>query len=446
MLDIFRKRQTKDGIVLGRKDGDRLVLDSVAELEHTAIFGAGSDHQRSLLQDFLLAALRQGGGAVYVDGSGDPDVRARVTAMCEAEGRIDDLMVVDFRRGGGADLPEGFTNTFNPFEEGNSDEMTQMVVSLMGDAGGDGAMWRGRATAMLTGVMRALTWLRDQGAVHLNVGSVRDYLNIRAIIDLADPKIYPDMPPAIRKSVRSYLTSLPGFQEDKGHKQAQTTHDQHGYLEMQFTKILGTLADVYGHIFFTDSGDVSLRRAMDDKRLVLFCLPSLEAAGDEIGNLGKIVVAGIRQALAQDSLDEDRSRKRSGVPFRVVLADAAYYMVDGMGPMLQAARASNMSITISADSPWHLTRMMERESISLAENIGNRIYLRLSSMQAQRHILELPVNGTTRRRMLDMNRNEGYFIGQGRSRWFGLEEPVSVISGKPRSLPRTFKVPTNVQG
>lgn len=140
------------------------------------------------------------------------------------------------------------SNTLNPFSTGSSDALTQMLVSLMDDVGGDGAMWKGRATAMLTGVIRALVWLRDQNVVDLNVGVIRDTLNLRAIIDLGDKNKNPDMPAHIRKSIRSYLTSLPGFQEDKGYKQAQTTLDQHGYLEMQFTKILGSLADVYGHI------------------------------------------------------------------------------------------------------------------------------------------------------------------------------------------------------
>src|SRR3546814_12827549 len=90
-----------------------------------------------------------------------------------------------------------------------------MVVGLMDDAGGDGAMWKGRATAMFTGVMRALGWMRDQHLIDLNVSEIRDHLTLKRIIDLADQSKFPDMRPDIRKSIKSYLSSLPGFQEEK---------------------------------------------------------------------------------------------------------------------------------------------------------------------------------------------------------------------------------------
>src|SRR3546814_10316631 len=93
--------------------------------------------------------------------------------------------------------------------------------------------------------------MRDQHLIDLNVSEIRDHLTLKRIIDLADQSKFPDMRPDIRKSIKSYLSSLPGFQEEKGYKQSQTTLDQHGYLEMQFTKILGSLVDVYGYIFHT---------------------------------------------------------------------------------------------------------------------------------------------------------------------------------------------------
>src|SRR3546814_8993894 len=97
-----------------------------------------------------------------------------------------------------------------------------MVVGLMDDAGGDGAMWKGRATAMFTCVMRALGWMRDQHLIDLNVSEIRDHLTLKRIIDLADQSKFPDMRPDIRKSIKSYLSSLPGFQAEKGYKQSRS--------------------------------------------------------------------------------------------------------------------------------------------------------------------------------------------------------------------------------
>ncbi len=68
-------------------------------------------------------------------------------------------------------------------------------------------------------------------------------MNLRRVIDLADADKYPEMPVAIRKALGAYLSSLPGFQREKGYRQSQTTLDQHGFLEMQLTRALGYLAD-----------------------------------------------------------------------------------------------------------------------------------------------------------------------------------------------------------
>src|SRR3546814_11728707 len=98
------------------------------------------------------------------------------------------------------------------------------------------------------------------------------------------------MPQQVRKSIKSYLSSLPGFQEDKGYKQSQTTLDQHGYLEMQFTKILGSLVDAYGYIFHTPYGAVDMHDVVLGRRILVIMLPALEKSGDEIANLRKNVL------------------------------------------------------------------------------------------------------------------------------------------------------------
>jgi hypothetical protein len=130
----------------------------------------------------------------------------------------------------------------NAFASGSAFGLTQMLVSLMDNAGHVGAMWEGRAVALFTGVLGALVWKRDAGLVTLNASLIRDHLSFGKITELADPKKEPHLPAPIRVSIEAYLNSLPGFQKDKGANQCQTTLDQHGYLQMQFTKILGTVA------------------------------------------------------------------------------------------------------------------------------------------------------------------------------------------------------------
>lgn len=370
------------------KTGKEVWLTNDDARQHFLVVGTTGAGKTESLLGFAANALMWGSGFLFCDGKGDVALFAKVYALARRFGREDDLLVLNFMTGNqdlGAAGGRIMSNTLNPFSTGSSDSLTQMVVSLMDDAGGDGAMWKGRATAMLTGVMRALSWLRDEGHVDLNVGEIREFMSLRRIIDLGDVNKYPDMPQPIRKTIKSYLTSLPGFQEEKGYKQAQTTLDQHGYLEMQFTKILGSLADVYGHIFFTPAGEVDMFDVVLNRRILVIMLPALEKSGDEIANLGKIVVATLKGmmgatlgATLEGSWTEvvENRVTNSPSPFIVVLDEVGYYTVEGMALMAAQARSLGFTMVYASQDIPAMKRLNEKEAASIIANTNTKVFMR----------------------------------------------------------------------
>lgn len=344
-------------------------------------------HNTEALIGFAANALSWGSGFLFCDGKGDVSLFAKMYALCRRFGREDDLLVLNFMTGNsdvaGGDIK---SNTLNPFATGSSDGLTQMIVSLMDDAGGDGAMWKGRATAMLTGVMRALCWLRSNGLIDLNVGTIRDYMSLKMIIELGKQSNYPDMDPEVRVSINSYLTSLPGFVESKGANQAQTTLDQHGYLEMQFTKILGSLADVYGHIFKTPYGEVDMYDVVLGRRVLVIMLPALEKAPDEIANIGKIIIATLKGMMGAtlgarldgtwDEVVENRPTN-SPSPFIVVLDEVGYYTVEGLALCCAQARSLGFCMVLASQDIPAMEKRNEKEAASIIANTNTKIFMRL---------------------------------------------------------------------
>ena len=377
-----------------RLDDDKQLWLTNDELrQHFLVVGTTGSGKTETLLGFVANTLTWSSGCLFCDGKGDVSLFAKVFALARRFGREDDLLVLnmmtgnsDVGRGGGSLL----SNTLNPFATGSSDNLTQLVVGLMDDVGGDGAMWKGRATAMFTGVMRAMTWLRENGLVDLNVGAIRDHLNLRRIIDLCDAEAYPDMPPDIRVSVRSYLTSLPGYQEEKKYKQAQTTLDQHGYLEMQFTKILGSLADVYGHIFKTPYGEIDMSDVVLNRRILVVMLPALEKSGDELANLGKIVVATLKGMMGgalgnkiEGSWGEvvDKRITNSPSPFLCILDEVGYYTVEGLALMAAQARSLGFSMIYASQDIPAMKRLNEKEAASIIANTNTKIFMKIEEME-----------------------------------------------------------------
>ena len=358
-------------------------------------------HNTETLIAFAANALSWGSGFLFCDGKGDVSLFAKIYAMARRFGREDDLLVLNFmngNKGGGGKGSELQSNTLNPFATGTSDGLVQMIVSLMDDVGGDGAMWKGRATAMLTGIMYALCWLRDQGLLELNVGEIRDHMNLKKIIELSDEALIPDLPPKIRHSIRSYLTSLPGYAEDKKEKQAQTTLDQHGYLEMQFTRIFGNLADVYGHIFATPYGEVDMFDVVLNRRLLVIMLPALEKSGDEIANLGKVVVASLKAMMGAtlgnklegswDQVVENRVTT-SPSPFMVILDEVGYYTVEGMALMAAQARSLGFSMVYASQDLNAMKRLNEKEAQSIIANTNTKIGMRTEDPDTAQLFIDL---------------------------------------------------------
>lgn len=368
--------------------GKELWLTNSDTRQHFLVLGTTGAGKTELLIGFAANALTWGSGLLFCDGKGDVSLFAKMFAMARRFGREDDLLVLNFMTGS-RDIDGGdgtiLSNTLNPFSTGASDYLTQMVVSLMDEAGGDGAMWKGRASAMLSGVVKAAVYLRDKGHLDLNVGVLNEFMDLKRIIALSDPAQYPDISNDIRANIRAYLAALPGYQEEKKEKQSQTTLDQHGYLYMMFTKIFSSLSSVYKHIFHTPYGQVDMMDVVLNKRILVVMLPALEKSGDELENLGKIVVAnlkGMMGATLGSRLEGnwqrvvDNRATNSPSPFLCILDEVGYYTVDGLALMAAQARSLGFSMVYASQDIPAMKRRNEKEAASIIANTNTKIFMR----------------------------------------------------------------------
>lgn len=374
--------------------GKEIWFNSDQVRQHMLVLGTTGMGKTEGLLGLAENPLSWGSGFVFVDGKGDVALLAKIYQLARLYGREDDILVLNAmsanadRMQWGAEIP---SNTINPFSDGSPDGLTQMVVSLMDGIGPDAALWKGRGTQMFTGLMRALIWLRDEGRLDLNIGSLRDYLNLRAIIDLASPEKHPDMPENIRRSIVHYLTSLPNYDAERGTRQPQTTLDQHGYLEMVFTKILGSLADVYGHIFFTNEGEIDMADVILNRRILVVCLPALEKSSEDDANIGRLVVAALKSFMGNTlgskiqgswtDIVEGRSTN-STTPFQVFLDEAGHYLTEGMALMMAQGRSLQFGMVIGAEDVHALKKKHEKEAGSLIANTNTKLFMRLDEMEA----------------------------------------------------------------
>lgn len=353
---------------------------------HLLIFGSTGAGKTEALISIAFNALVHASGFIYVDGKGDSSLFAKIFSMARFMGREDDLLVVNYMTGSrdvfGPQTTK-LSNTLNPFTTGSSGGLTELLVSLMDDSGGDNAMWKGRAISLISSIMMALVHMRDNGGeILLDVDIIREHLILEKIIGLSKRR---DLPPHVNQSIRSYLRSLPGYQDTTA-KQSETVMDQHGYLQMQFTKILGSLADSYGYIFRTNLGEVDFWDVVANRRILVVLLPALEKSPEELANLGKIIVACLKQMMATGlgSLLEGEYKKiietkptYSKTPFLCILDEYGYYAVKGAAVMPAQARSLGFCMIFAGQDYPAFEKASKEEAASTVANCNIKIFMKL---------------------------------------------------------------------
>lgn len=369
---------------------------------HVLIFGSTGSGKTEALIGLAYNALIQGSGFIYVDGKGDSSLYAKLFSMVRGMGRDDDLLVINFMTGSRDIIgpqEKRLSNTMNPFCQGSSSMLTQLVVNLMGSASSqssDGDMWKGRAITFVEALMRILVYMRDEGAILLDADTIRNYFDLGKLEAIVIDKVFPrdeqeavnieSVPKIVTDPIRNYVFNLPGYAKDKKGKQVSQVLEQHGFITMQLTRAFSSLADTYGHILRTNLAEVDFKDVVLNRRILVVLLPALEKSPDELSNLGKIIVSSLKVMMAT-GLGEDiegayrdvieRKLTNAPTPFICILDEYGYYAVQGFAVVPAQARSLGFSIIFAGQDLPAFQKASKEEAASIGANTNIKICMKL---------------------------------------------------------------------
>lgn len=400
----INKPNTARGIAFfgnDRKSGEELWFANDDMRTHALIFGSTGSGKTEALVSLAYNALVQGSGFIYVDGKGDNSLYAKVFSMVRSMGREDDLLLINFMTGA-RDIvgpqEKRLSNTLNPFCQGSSSMLTQLVVSLMGSSqqSGDGDMWKGRAIAFVEALMRLLVYMRDDGAILLDANSIRNYFDLQRLESIVIDKIFPrddqesvnieQIPKLVTDPLRNYLNTLPGYNKEKKGKQVSQVLEQHGFITMQLVRSFSSLADTYGHIIRTNLAEVDFKDVVLNRRILVVLLPALEKSPDELSNLGKIIVSSLKAMMAAglgEEVEGDyrdvilRKPTNAPTPYMCILDEYGYYAVQGFAVVPAQARSLGFSAIFAGQDLPAFQKASKEEAASIGANTNIKICMKL---------------------------------------------------------------------
>ncbi|PJD90564.1 MAG: phosphoesterase [Legionella sp.] len=368
---------------------------------HALIFGSTGSGKTEALVSIAYNALVQASGFIYVDGKGDNSLYAKIFSMVRSMGRDDDLLLINFMTGA-RDIvgpqEKRLSNTLNPFCQGSSSMLTQLIVSLMGESAGsgDGDMWKGRAIAFVEALMRLLVYMRDDGAILLDANSIRNYFDLGRLESIVIDKVFPrdeqesvnidQIPKLVTDPLRNYLNTLPGYNKEKKGKQVSQVLEQHGFITMQLVRSFSSLADTYGHIIRTNLAEVDFKDVVLNRRILVVLLPALEKSPDELSNLGKVIVSSLKAMMAA-GLGEDvegdyrdvieRKPTNAPTPYICILDEYGYYAVKGFAVVPAQARSLGFSAIFAGQDLPAFQKASKEEAASIGANTNIKICMKL---------------------------------------------------------------------
>lgn len=332
-------------IRLGHDQAGNVVgLDDETLKRHVFVLGSTGSGKTNLLCSMAGDAIGAGRGLIFLDGKGDKSCYRKIRKMARDAGREEDVMLLDMSIPAKGEVAT--SNTINPFAKSGAASIVQMIVGMMSAPVGEGVFWQDRAISLVSCVVRALHFLRDTNVTDFSPVVFRDQLSLRRVIELADPDHHPAMPDNIRKSILAYLESLPGFYWEKRFKQSQTTLDQHGFLHMQLTRLLGGLIDDYGHAIAEGRGEIDLAEIREENRILVVLLPTLGKSSSETTFVAQVILSLLQEMIAgsREVVDADSP------PFMVFLDEFASYARDGIEAMAAQGRSLGFSFVFSAQT------------------------------------------------------------------------------------------------
>lgn len=369
---------------------------------HALIFGSTGSGKTEALVSLAYNALIQASGFIYVDGKGDNSLYAKIFSMVRSMGREDDLLLINFMTGARDIIgpqERRLSNTLNPFCQGSSSMLTQLVVSLMGSSSNqssDGDMWKGRAITFVEALMKLLVYMRDEGAILLDANTIRNYFGLERLEAIVIDKVFPrdeqesinieTVPKLVTDPIRNYLHNLPGYNKEKKGKQVSQVLEQHGFITMQLVRTFSSLADTYGHIIRTNLAEVDFKDVVLNRRILVVLLPALEKSPDELSNLGKVIVSSLKAMMAAGLGDQvegdyrdviERKPTNAPTPYMCILDEYGYYAVQGFAVVPAQARSLGFSAIFAGQDLPAFQKASKEEAASIGANTNIKICMKL---------------------------------------------------------------------
>ena len=371
---------------------------------HQLIIGTTGSGKSETIVSQIANFIASGSSASLIDPKAGPKLGWQIFTLARFFGREDDFRTLNYIKGNTnkkLDRAMRRGHCANLFAFGSSESITQLLVSLMPPGGSENKLFSERAISLVSATMPALVDLRDNAGLKINPGVLRKAMEFKELEKLKRAK---PISPESREAIRAYLSSLSGYQENPVDRQGNPTdkqdsevYRQHGFAQAYFTRALSTLSDSYADIYMVGRGEVNFLDLILRRRILVVLIPALEKAPEEMKNLGKLVLAGQKNAVStglppyiegEKTEVLDALPTNAPIPFGLYIDEAAFVLIEGIGALFAQARSLGVACTVAGQDVAGMKKENANEAEQIFENTKTKTIMASEGLGETRKLIE----------------------------------------------------------
>lgn len=363
------------GLLLGYStdEGRPVWIDYENLMRHVFIIGQSGVGKTVAASLLMFQHIQNGGGLLFIDGKVDAENIRKIHQFCAWAGRERDFRVIN------PDDPEN-SNTYNPLMDGDADEKSARLLSLIpsteGNAGAD--HYKQEANQGLATLFMALN----------KTGLAHHMMDLSVLLMNAD---------ALEELRRKLEAAAPGTKEalnfglflDKFRHPANDPRNPNaGAIDMK--KLKDTFGGIGGRLFQFGTGkfgeimntydpDVRIYEAIRKSQIVYVALPTM---GKDIAaeNFGKVVIGDLRTAVSW--LQKLPVEERPWPPFMCFCDEAGSYVGRSWPRLFEQARSAQIFMMPAVQTMANFKAVSDELSEMVKGNSWTKIYFKIGTQES----------------------------------------------------------------